>query len=94
MGGGCPHAPSRNVRQWQVLATLSFIIIADHGNADFAINADGSPNTAHSTNPVPCILIDADNKEIKDGKLGDIAPTILSLLNVEIPAEMTGEILI
>jgi len=72
----------------------SFIIIADHGNADFAINADGSPNTAHSTNPVPCILIDADNKEIKDGKLGDIAPTILSLLNVEIPAEMTGEILI
>jgi 2,3-bisphosphoglycerate-independent phosphoglycerate mutase len=72
----------------------SFIIIADHGNADFAINPDGSPNTAHSTNPVPCILIDKDKKEIKDGKLGDIAPTILSLLNVEIPAEMTGEILI
>jgi len=72
----------------------TFIIIADHGNADFAINADGSPNTAHSTNPVPCILIDKDHKEIKNGKLGDIAPTILSLLNVEIPAEMTGEILI
>lgn len=72
----------------------SFIIIADHGNADFAINPNGSPNTAHSTNPVPCILIDKNNKEIKDGKLADIAPTILSLLKVEIPADMTGEILI
>jgi len=72
----------------------SFIIIADHGNADFAINPDGTPNTAHSTNPVPCILIDTDNTEIKNGKLADIAPTILSLLNVEIPVEMTGEILI
>ncbi|MDG1477570.1 MAG: 2,3-bisphosphoglycerate-independent phosphoglycerate mutase [Vicingaceae bacterium] len=77
-----------------IASGYSFIIIADHGNADFAINPDGSPNTAHSTNPVPCILIDEDKKEIKNGKLGDIAPTILSLLNVEIPAEMTGEILI
>ncbi len=72
----------------------SFIIIADHGNADFAINEDGSPNTAHSTNPVPCILIDNDAVEIKDGKLADIAPTILQLLDVAIPQEMTGEILI
>ncbi|MBL4593181.1 MAG: 2,3-bisphosphoglycerate-independent phosphoglycerate mutase [Flavobacteriales bacterium] len=72
----------------------SFIIIADHGNADFAINEDGSPNTAHSTNPVPCILIDKDNTEIKEGKLADIAPTILQLLGVAIPQEMTGEILI
>lgn len=77
-----------------IISGYSFIIIADHGNADYAINPDGSPNTAHSTNPVPCILIDSDKKEIKDGKLGDIAPTILSLLNVEIPEEMTGEILI
>ncbi|OFY85863.1 MAG: phosphoglycerate mutase (2,3-diphosphoglycerate-independent) [Bacteroidetes bacterium RIFCSPLOWO2_12_FULL_35_15] len=72
----------------------SFIIIADHGNADFAINEDGSPNTAHSTNPVPCILIDQDFKKVKDGKLADIAPTILKLLNIEIPKEMTGEILV
>lgn len=72
----------------------SFIIIADHGNADFAINEDGSPNTAHSTNPVPCILIDTDYPKIAEGKLADIAPTILKLLNIDIPVEMTGEILI
>jgi 2,3-bisphosphoglycerate-independent phosphoglycerate mutase len=72
----------------------SFIIIADHGNADFAINNDGSPNTAHSTNPVPCILIDKENNKIKDGKLADIAPTILKLLDIEVPKEMTGEALI
>ncbi|MFC5282132.1 2,3-bisphosphoglycerate-independent phosphoglycerate mutase [Pedobacter alpinus] len=72
----------------------SFIIIADHGNADYMINADGSVNTAHTTNLVPCILIDDDYKTIKNGKLGDIAPTILRLLNLEIPAEMTGEVLI
>lgn len=72
----------------------SFIIIADHGNADFAINEDGSPNTAHSTNPVPCILIDKDYKTVKNGKLADIAPTILQLLKIDIPTEMTGNILI
>ena len=72
----------------------SFIIIADHGNADFAVNPDGSPNTAHSTNPVPCILIDKDNSTIQDGKLGDIAPTVLKLLNIDAPKEMTGDILI
>ena len=72
----------------------SFIIIADHGNADFAINEDGSPNTAHSTNPVPCILIDDNYKKVRDGKLADIAPTILKLLNIDIPKEMTGEILV
>ncbi|MCO6500521.1 MAG: 2,3-bisphosphoglycerate-independent phosphoglycerate mutase [Vicingus serpentipes] len=72
----------------------SFIIIADHGNADFAINEDGTPNTAHSTNPVPCILIDNDYQTIKDGKLADVAPTILKLLNIPSPQEMTGEILI
>ena len=72
----------------------SFIIIADHGNADFMINEDGSPNTAHTTNLVPCILIDDDYKFIKDGKLGDIAPTILKLLNIQVPTEMSGSILI
>ena len=72
----------------------SFIIIADHGNADFAINPDGTPNTAHSTNLVPCILIDTDYTEIKAGKLGDVAPTILKLMNIAQPQEMDGEILI
>lgn len=72
----------------------SFIIIADHGNADFAINEDGTPNTAHSMNLVPCILIDKEVKKIKDGKLADVAPTILKLLDIEIPKEMTGEVLI
>ena len=69
----------------------SFIIIADHGNADFMINEDGSPNTAHSTNLVPCILVDNEySNPIKDGKLGDIAPTILELIGVAQPKEMTG----
>ncbi len=72
----------------------SFIIIADHGNADYMINDDGSPNTAHTTNLVPCILIDKDLKTIKDGKLGDIAPTVLTMLGVEIPAAMTGDVLV
>ncbi|WP_370527288.1 2,3-bisphosphoglycerate-independent phosphoglycerate mutase [Pedobacter sp. SYSU D00535] len=72
----------------------SFIILADHGNADYMINADGSPNTAHTTNLVPCILIDKDYKQIKDGKLGDVAPTVLHLLNVGIPEKMTGNVLV
>jgi 2,3-bisphosphoglycerate-independent phosphoglycerate mutase len=72
----------------------SFIIIADHGNADYMINDDGSPNTAHTTNLVPCIVIDSDVKQVKDGKLGDIAPTILQILGVPIPAEMTGNVLV
>jgi 2,3-bisphosphoglycerate-independent phosphoglycerate mutase len=72
----------------------SFIIIADHGNADMAINPDGTPNTAHSVNPVPCILIDKDNTKINDGNLADIAPTILQLLNINSPKEMTGNVLI
>ncbi|MGC4021426.1 MAG: 2,3-bisphosphoglycerate-independent phosphoglycerate mutase [Cyclobacteriaceae bacterium] len=71
------------------------IIIADHGNADMMINDDGTPNTAHTTNLVPCILVDDDFKgSIKDGKLGDLAPTILTLMGVPIPKEMTGNVLI
>ncbi|WP_207492293.1 2,3-bisphosphoglycerate-independent phosphoglycerate mutase [Aridibaculum aurantiacum] len=70
-------------------------LTADHGNADFMVNEDGSPNTAHSLNPVPFFIIDNNFKgEIKAGKLGDIAPTILSVMNLPVPAQMTGEILI
>lgn len=71
------------------------IIIADHGNADMMINEDGTPNTAHTTNLVPCILVDADYKgTIKDGKLGDLAPTILKLIGVAQPSDMGGVSLI
>jgi 2,3-bisphosphoglycerate-independent phosphoglycerate mutase len=73
----------------------STFIIADHGNSDMMINEDGSPNTAHTTNPVPCILVDNDYRgPIKDGKLGDLAPTILKMIGIPKPAEMTGEELI
>jgi 2,3-bisphosphoglycerate-independent phosphoglycerate mutase len=73
---------------------FSFIIIADHGNADIAINPDGSPNTAHTTNPVPCILIDNEIKKINPGKLADIAPTLLTLMGIKVPKEMTGNSLV
>jgi len=72
----------------------SFVIIADHGNADFAINSDGSPNTAHTTNPVPVFLIDKNYTKINNGVLADIAPTILTMMGIECPPEMTGKILI
>ena len=71
------------------------IIIADHGNADNAINPDGTPNTAHSLNPVPCIYVtDNNSATIKDGRLADVAPTILHIMGLEQPADMTGENLI
>lgn len=72
------------------------IIIADHGNSDYMINDDGTPNTAHTTNLVPCILAgeNLENTALKNGKLGDIAPTLLQLLKIEIPTEMDGELLI
>jgi 2,3-bisphosphoglycerate-independent phosphoglycerate mutase len=65
------------------------LVIADHGNCETMMNPDGSPNTAHTTNPVPFILVDNDLKEINDGVLGDIAPTILELMGIEKPAVMT-----
>lgn len=71
------------------------IIIADHGNADNAINADGTPNTAHSLNPVPFVYVsDNKNAKVEDGKLADVAPSILHLLGLEQPKEMTGKNLI
>lgn len=72
----------------------SFIIIADHGNADYMINEDGTPNTAHSLNPVPVFVIDTDVKKVNNGILADVAPTILKMMNVEIPAEITGKVLV
>ena len=72
----------------------SFIILADHGNADFMINPDGSPNTAHTTNLVPCILIDKDFTRITNGKLGDVAPTILTMMNLPVPEIMSGQVLV
>ena len=70
------------------------LVIADHGNCETMINPDGSPNTAHTTNPVPLILVDSELKHIKDGVLGDIAPTILKLMGVAQPALMTRKPLV
>ena len=70
------------------------LITADHGNADYALNEDGSPNTAHSLNPVPFIVVDKDVKQVKDGVLADIAPTILTLMGIQIPSDMTGKSLV
>ncbi len=72
----------------------SFIILADHGNSEYMLNEDGSVNTAHTTNLVPCILIDKDYTTIANGKLGDIAPTILKIMGIEAPAIMTGNCLV
>ncbi len=65
------------------------LVIADHGNCETMINPDGTPNTAHTTNPVPVILVDAEKKKIKSGILGDIAPTVLDLMEVDQPETMT-----
>ncbi|GAA4281378.1 2,3-bisphosphoglycerate-independent phosphoglycerate mutase [Gaetbulibacter aestuarii] len=70
------------------------IIIADHGNCETMINPDGTPNTAHTTNPVPVILVDKELKHIEDGILGDMAPTILKLMGIEQPKAMTQHALI
>ncbi|MDR2362387.1 MAG: 2,3-bisphosphoglycerate-independent phosphoglycerate mutase [Prevotellaceae bacterium] len=70
------------------------LVTADHGNADYAENPDGSPNTAHSLNPVPFIVVDSDVQSVQNGVLADIAPTILALMGIPKPAEMTGSVLI
>lgn len=73
----------------------SFIITADHGNADYCVNEDGSPNTAHTTNPVPWFLIDKDLKgPVKNGVLADVAPTILKIMDIPVPPEMMGKTLV
>ncbi|MFP9118511.1 2,3-bisphosphoglycerate-independent phosphoglycerate mutase [Flavobacterium sp. RNTU_13] len=70
------------------------LVIADHGNCETMINPDGSPNTAHTTNPVPFIVVDNDIKEVHDGVLGDIAPTILKMMGIAQPAAMTRHALV
>jgi 2,3-bisphosphoglycerate-independent phosphoglycerate mutase len=73
----------------------TIFLTADHGNADYEINEDGSPNTAHTLNLVPLFVLDNERKgTVKDGKLGDIAPSILTVMNLPIPKEMTGNVLI
>ena len=72
----------------------SFVIIADHGNADKAVNPDGTPNTAHTVNPVPVIVLDHRPWRMRDGVLADVAPTLLELMGMEKPAEMTGSSLL
>lgn len=73
----------------------TIFLTADHGNADYMINEDGSPNTAHTLNPVPFFIIDNHWKgTIRPGKLGDIAPTILTMMGIPVPAEMTGDVLV
>ncbi len=70
------------------------VMIADHGNADHAINADGTPNTAHSLNPVPIVVVSERVKSVENGILADVAPTVLKLMGVEQPADMTGHALV
>ena len=71
------------------------IIIADHGNADYAINPDGTPNTAHSLNPVPCVYVTANtDAKVENGILADVAPTLLHIMDIPQPAEMSGKCLI
>jgi len=75
-------------------AGYDVLVIADHGNADKALNEDGSPNTAHSLNPVPSILISDDYKKINEGILADVAPTLLKIMGIPIPKDMTGKALV
>ena len=70
------------------------VMIADHGNADNAVNADGTPNTAHSLNPVPVVVVSDRVAKVENGILADVAPTVLQLMGVEQPKEMTGHSLV
>ena len=84
----------KNLVETGLQSNYEFLVIADHGNADLAINPDGSPNTAHSMNPVPIIWITKEKTSwIKNGRLADVAPTLLARMGVNIPKEMTGSIL-
>ena len=96
---GCPASRMRMRRgsraAWRLESAkkngYEVVVIADHGNCDNAINADGSPNTAHSLNPVPFVYI-SENKtaKVKDGVLADVAPSLLAIMGIEKPMEMTG----
>ena len=87
-------ACAKKVTEAALKSSYSIIIIADHGNVDCMINEDGTPNTAHTTSLVPCFLVsDFYNGKLKDGKLGDLAPTILKLMGLPIPQQMTGNVL-
>ncbi len=88
-------ACTRDVVEAGLKKDYTFIIIADHGNSDCLINPDGSPNTAHTTQPVPCFLVSNESKgSIGNGKLGDIAPTLLDLMGIDKPEAMTGKSLL
>lgn len=80
----------KEVVEAALLKDYTVLLTADHGNADYALNPDNSPNTAHSCNPVPCYLISNEPMKISNGRLCDIAPTLLSIIGLEIPKEMTG----
>ncbi len=84
----------KQVAETAIQLGYSLIVIADHGNADCAVNEDGSPNTAHTTNPVPVWIVDKEITKVNDGKLADVAPTVLSLLGIEKPQTMSGVSLI
>jgi 2,3-bisphosphoglycerate-independent phosphoglycerate mutase len=86
----CAGAVIRSARS----SGYDVLIIADHGNADMALNEDGSPNTAHSLNPVPCILVSDKYKKIDEGILADVAPTLLTIMAIGIPKDMTGKVLV
>ncbi|WCM42121.1 2,3-bisphosphoglycerate-independent phosphoglycerate mutase [Flavobacterium sp. CBA20B-1] len=85
---------TQQVVETAVLNNYTVIVLADHGNCETMFNEDGSPNTAHTTNPVPVIIIDKDIKEIHNGVLADVAPTVLKLMGVSQPPVMTGNVLI
>ena len=86
---------AENVINSAVENGYTVLVLADHGNSDIMINPDGSPHTAHTTNLVPFIVVDSElNRDVKSGKLGDIAPTILHLMGIDQPRDMTGDILV
>ncbi|MFN5417461.1 MAG: 2,3-bisphosphoglycerate-independent phosphoglycerate mutase [Flavobacteriia bacterium] len=84
----------KEVAEAAIKLDYELIVIADHGNADFAVNPDGSPNTAHSLNPVPFVLITKDDVKLQHGILADVAPTILDRMRLAAPIEMTGRSLV
>ena len=84
----------KQVAETAIQLGYSLIVIADHGNADCAVNEDGSPNTAHTTNPVPVWIVDKEITKVNNGKLADVAPTVLELLGIEKPQTMSGVSLI